>query len=291
MSIDSDFSKSELLDRICDLVLQVSLGGGVGTSMNHLRRPGIKGEGAGLELWVKHFLAGTINRSNDDQVIEVWNKKFSFLGGSSNPPDVMMKDSLAAEVKKTEGKSGALQLNSSWPIRTLHVSDQHITNDCRQAENWTEKPFLFFIGQVKQKANSLKNLSIVDGRCLSDEEDVYLGVIAQIRAHMLQLGGATTKEIGRFNELDSTGRTNLRVRPMFSLSNPVHIFSEIFANSDTADFVLNVLLPESTYDSFPSDQRHRIENINPELHVQRTAIIDPTNSNSEMKAVLISGSW
>jgi len=291
MSIDADMANSGLLNRICDLVQQTSIGGGVGTSLNHLPKPGVANAGKGLELWVKHFLAGTINRSNDDQVIEEWNKKFSFHGGSSNPPDVMMKGSLAAEVKKTEGKTGALQLNSSWPIRTLHKSDQHITNECRKAENWTEKPFLFFVGQVKQKTNSLSNLSIVDGRCLSDEEHVYLGVIAQVRAQMLQLGGAVTKEIGRFNELDSTGRTNLRVRPMFSLSNPVSIFSAIFTNSDTADFVLNVLLPESSYDLFPPEERHRIENINSQLNVKRTRVSDPTDSSSEMKAVLISGSW
>lgn len=291
MSIDDDFARSELLDRICDLVQQASIGGGVGTSLNHLRKPGVAKAGEGLELWVKHFLAGTINRSDDDATTNTWNKIFSFHGGVSNPPDVMIRNSLAAEVKKIESPRSSLQLNSSWPIRTLYSDDQHITQDCKDAEDWNEKPFVFIVGRVNPSTKSVQSLSIVDGRCLSDFEAVYIDLIVKAQEQMLVLGSSQTKEIGKFNSVDALSRTSLRVRPMFSLVNPSVAFSDIFQEETGNKFVLNVLVPETTYDSFSNAERVRIESFNSELNVVRTDIDDPTGSSSRMKVVHISGSW
>jgi hypothetical protein len=291
MSLDVSLANSNLLDRICDLVQQVSLGGGVGTSLNHLRRPGVSRAGEGLELWVKHFLAGTINRPDDNVITSIWDDIFSFHGGTNNPPDVMVRNSIAVEVKKTESRSKTLQLNSSWPIRTLSVSDQHITQECRESEQWEEKPFLLVVGRVNSSVKRIENISIVDGRCLSDHESVYLDLIVKAQKLMLELGGNETREIGRFNSVDARNRTSLRVRPMFYLVNPAITFQDFFISNDWDNFTINVLLPESSYEAFETSVRYQFENFNPSLCIDRRMIDDPTDSAKQIPVVHIHGSW
>lgn len=291
MTIDDDFANSELLDRICDLADRVQLGGGNGTSLNHLRKPGVSRAGEGLELWVKHFLAGTIGFVDDSSIQAIWDNKFSFHGGTNNPPDVMLRNSIAAEVKKTEGKGGTLQLNSSWPIRTLHCDDLHIAKKCRDAEAWAEKPFLLFVGRIDPTANNISALWIIDGRCLSDNEEVYQSLVSQARSAMLLLGSRDTKEIGQFAKLDTRGRTLLRVRPMFSLDHPATIFSTFFHHQTTEQFALDVLIPELAYDSFTAEDRRKLENADQGIVIKRLDIPDPTNKESNMRAVHISGAW
>ena len=291
MNINEAFAASNLLDRICELVDRVKLGGGVGTSLNHLKRPGVSRAGEGLELWVKHFLAGTIGHADEEVIKAVWDERFSFHGGVNNPPDVMMKKSIAAEVKKTEKESGALQLNSSWPIRTLLLADSHITQDCRDAEAWTEKPFLFVVGRVNPSTKSIVALWIVDGRCLADNESVYGSLMAEAQASMLTLGGDTTKEIGRFNSVDSLQRTALRVRPMFALEHPAKIFENIFEAQGDHGFILNVLIPTDSFYEFSDDQRHDLSNPSRGLQVREVPIPDPTDKAKRMNATLISGHW
>jgi hypothetical protein len=291
MKLDESFAESNLLDRICELVSRVRLGGGLGTSLNHLKRPGVNRAGEGLELWVKHFLAGTIGHADEENIREIWNQCLSFHGGTNNPPDVMIRNSIAAEVKKTESASGALQLNSSWPIRVLLRDDAHITQECRDAETWTEKPFLFIVGQVNPMTKSLLALWIVDGRCLADDETVYSSLMAKARASMLTLGGDATREIGKFNSVDSLRRTALRVRPMFALNHPAKIFEIIFQQQGTKQFILNVLIPTSSYLNFSESQRAKISELDENLVIRDLEIQDPTDRTMLMNATLISGSW
>lgn len=291
MNLDESFAESDLLDRICELVERVRLGGGLGTSLNHLRRPGVNRAGEGLELWFKHFLAGTIGHADEENIREIWDQQFSFHGGTNNPPDVIIRNSIAAEVKKTESASGTLQLNSSWPIRTLLREDAHITQECREAETWTEKPFLFVVGRVNPTTKSLMALWIVDGRCLADDEEIYSSLMAEARASMLTLGGDSTREIGKFNSVDSLQRTALRVRPMFALDHPAKIFEKIFQPQETEQFILNVLIPTSSYLEFSEIQRKKLSELDRDLLVRDFEIQDPTDITRLMNATLISGSW
>jgi hypothetical protein len=150
---------------------------------------------------------------------------------------------------------------------------------------------MFIVGRVNKTTKSIQSLNIVDGRCLSDFEDVYIDIIVKAQGKMFVLGSSQTKEIGRFNSIDALSRTSLRVRPMFSLVNPSVAFSEFFQQEIRNKFVLNVLIPETTYDSFPNPEREQIESFNPDLKIVRTSIDDPTGTASQMKVVHISGSW
>ena len=72
MNLDESFAASDLLDRICELVDRVRLGGGTGTSLIDLKEPGVSRAGKSLELWVKHFLAGTIGHADKESIKEIW---------------------------------------------------------------------------------------------------------------------------------------------------------------------------------------------------------------------------
>ena len=290
MNLDESFAASDLLDRICELVERLRLGGGTGTSLIDLKEPGVSRAGKGLELWVKHFLAGTIGHADKESIKEIWDERFSFHGGINNPPDIMIRNSIAVEVKKTETPGGRIHLNSSWPIRRLTVEDPHITEFCRQAEIWSEKPFLFVVGLVKPRTKSISALWLVDGRCISDNEAVYESLMAKARAAILAAGATKSKEIGRFSSADSLQRTALRVRPMFELNHPSRIFKDIFQSQGTHQFILNVLIPTSSYLQFSEAQRLKLSS-QKDLLIRDLEIQDPTSSARLMNATLISGSW
>lgn len=64
---------------------------------------------------------------------------FSYLGNNSNPPDAMLRNGDAIEVKKIESLSSALTLNSSM-----------ISTACREAEQWSEKDMIYVVGVVEK---------------------------------------------------------------------------------------------------------------------------------------------
>ena len=91
--------------------------------------------------------------------------------------------------------------------------------------------------------------------------------------------------------MDSLSRTILRVRPMFALNHPAKIFDDIFCRQDGKQFILNILIPKSSYLEFSELDRKEIERKEKGLLIQGIVIKDPTDSLSTINAVLISGQW
>jgi hypothetical protein len=106
----------------------------------------------------------------------------------------------------------------------------------------------------------------------------------------LAAGATKSKEIGRFSSADSLQRTALRVRPMFELNHPSRIFKDIFQSQGTHQFILNVLIPTSSYLQFSEAERLKLSN-QKDLLIRDLEIQDPTSSARLMNATLISGSW
>lgn len=73
----------------------------------------INNAGNGLEEYVKDLFSNTFNHNSDERLIKQ-SEVFSYLGNAKNPPDAMLRDGDAIEVKKIESDS-PLQLNSSYP--------------------------------------------------------------------------------------------------------------------------------------------------------------------------------
>ena len=130
----------------------------------------INSVGYGLENYVKNLFADTFDCTENERLIN-WSKIFSYIGNDNNPPDIMLRNGDAVEVKKIQSKDSALALNSSYPKHILKVSDSMISNACRSAENWSEKDLIYAVGVVQN--NKLKHLCMIYGRNYCASEECY----------------------------------------------------------------------------------------------------------------------
>lgn len=93
--------------------------------------------GEALEEWVKDLFANTLHTQNEQQRLARLSETFSYLGNQNNPPDMILKNGDAIEVKKVIGKDATLALNSSYPKDKLLASSPLLTQECRNCEpNW-----------------------------------------------------------------------------------------------------------------------------------------------------------
>ena len=112
-----------------------------------------------LEEYIKDLFAGTVNINDPIIRNEMLSHTFSYLGNQNNPPDIMLLNGDAIEVKKIESKSAALALNSSYPKAKLFSDNPLLKNECRECENWSVKDMLYTVGCVKD--NKLSSLAFV----------------------------------------------------------------------------------------------------------------------------------
>ena len=75
--------------------------------------------GEGLENYIKDVFANTLNEEDSATKLEMLSKIFSYQGNKNNPPDLILKNSDAIEIKKIESKNSAIALNSSYPKAKL----------------------------------------------------------------------------------------------------------------------------------------------------------------------------
>jgi hypothetical protein len=71
--------------------------------------------GEGLETYIKDIFANIINETDEHIKLEQLAEIYSYQGNKNNPPDLMLKNSDAIEIKKLESKNSAIALNSSYP--------------------------------------------------------------------------------------------------------------------------------------------------------------------------------
>lgn len=75
--------------------------------------------GEGLEIFIKDAFTNMQNEPNRNIRNIKYNRVFSYQGSKRNPPDFMLRNGVAIEVKKIESLTTELQLNSSHPKQTL----------------------------------------------------------------------------------------------------------------------------------------------------------------------------
>lgn len=66
--------------------------------------------GGALEEWIKDIFADTINCTDENERLLKLSQTFSYLGNQNNPPDMILKNGDAIEVKKVIGKNATLAL-------------------------------------------------------------------------------------------------------------------------------------------------------------------------------------
>lgn len=218
--------------------------------------------GEGLEAFIKDSFANMFDETDKNIRNLKYKEVFSFQGSKRNPPDLMLKNGPAIEVKKIESLTTELQLNSSHPKQTLKSDSSFITKKCVECEDWTEKEFIYVIGHIPKKTNRLSSLWFVYGDIYSASEETYLSLKDDIAANIDEMPDvefSETNEIGRVNQVDPLGITNLRIRGMWLLQPPFKVFDYIHNYENGKRFQCFAIIPTSKFNSFPDESVNRLE--------------------------------
>lgn len=245
--------------------------------------------GDALEEYVKDLFAGTFNYTNENERIQKMSEVFSYLGNNSNPPDIMLRNGDAIEVKKIEKNKSALALNSSYPKYKLYAKSDMLSRDCKGAEDWSEKDMIYSVGVVEQ--NKLKQLCMVYGLDYCASSETYERIKNTIREGIEAIPNielTKTKELGKLNKVDPLGITYLRVRGMWGIENPFKVFSYVFEIDTKKSFNFMAIINLEKYKTFPNIyELERLSDVNENLNIKDIKIKNPNNPAQLKEAKLI----
>lgn len=245
--------------------------------------------GQALEEYIKDIFAGTVNELDASIRNNVISQKFSYLGNQNNPPDCIIRNGDAIEVKKVESLRAGLALNSSYPKSKLFQNSSMITAACRQCEEWIEKDIIYVVGVVQR--NTLSQLCMVYGMDYAANAETYTRIKTTIRNGITSIADvefAETNELGRVNRVDPLGITYLRIRGMWGIDNPLSVFSDIYARDNTKAFNFMALINVEKYSTLMYTEEleslvHQIEG----LVIENVKIKNPNNPAQLKDAKLI----
>ncbi len=259
-----------------------------GYASTYLNR--INAVGEQLEFYIKDALAASFKLPQAKKQA-AYSQVFSYLGNQNNPPDMIIKNSDAFEIKKIESFTAALALNSSPPKNKLLAEDIRITADCRKCDggNWKEKDLFYTIGNTKK--GIINYLFFVQGSCYAAEYKVYEKVHQPIKKEIdlvldsLRLEKGETVELGKVRRVDPLGITELRIRGMWSIENPLNVFDDLCKLGENK-FHLFAILKKEKYLSYSKDDIKEIES-NKDILIENVKIKDPNNPAKLLEAKLI----
>ena len=246
--------------------------------------------GDALEFYIKDLFCNSLNENDLKKKNEIYSKYFSYIGNQNNPPDIIIRQGDAIEVKKIESLRSGIALNSSYPKDKLYADSPMITIACKNCEDWREKDLIYTVGVSKD--NNLKALWLIYGDCYSANKEVYEKVKNTISKGVNELPNvkfSETKELGRVNKIDPLGITYLRIRGMWGIENPIKVFDYITPSKQTSDFFVNAILLKEKYLSFPKKDRKNLEAlIDDNFSIKDIKIKSPNNPAKLLEAKLIS---
>ena len=245
--------------------------------------------GEGLEHYIQNIFASTHNMTDETLRLEKLSKIYSYQGNKNNPPDLMLKNSDAIEIKKLESKNSAIALNSSYPKAKLYADSPMITKTCKACEAWAEKDMLYAIGYTQK--TTLKSLWLVYGDCFCADKATYERIKNTISEGINTIANVEfteTKELGKVKKVDPLGITDLRIRGMWHIDNPNKTFSYIYEYDENAEFQCIVLLQKEKYYTLPDADKEAIEALNNDkISVKDVKIKNPNNPVQLVDAKLL----
>lgn len=250
--------------------------------------------GDALEYYIKDLFCSSMNVNNFSEKDKIYSEYLSYLGNSNNPPDFIIKQSSAVEVKKIENLSfGDIALNSSHPKDCLYADSTLINNACKECENqyggWDKKEMIYTIGNVIKR--ELRMLWILDGSCYCADDSVYKKIKNTIQSGIKTINGvefAESRELGKVKKIDPLGITDLRIRGMWSIKHPMKTFDYLVEDYQK-DIKLQVycLLLKEKFDRINEDDKVKlIEYIRKgQLTKENVKIKNPNNPAQFLDAV------
>lgn len=187
-----------------------------------------------------------------------------------------------------------MALNSSYPKDKLYRDDSRITDACKNCEsgNWQSKDIIFTIGVASKGTNKLKTLWFVYGDCYAADRKIYTRVADKISQGIQEIQDVEfieTNELAKVKKVDPLGITDLRVRGMWHIDNPVKVFREFATVEKHHNFTVHAIMLEEKYNSFPLSDRVKLEGLKKTgLLINDIKIKSPNNPAQRLNAKLIS---
>jgi hypothetical protein len=246
--------------------------------------------GDALEFYVKDLFCNSLDEKDLEKKNTNYSNFFSYIGNQNNPPDIIIRNGDAIEVKKIESLRSGIALNSSYPKDKLFSDSSMITTACRNCENWKEKDLIYVVGVSNE--NNLKALWFVYGDCYSASKEIYERIRDKISNGLNELQDvefSATNELGRVNKVDPLGITYLRIRGMWGIENPIKVFDYIVPQENESDFFFNAIILKEKYISFPKKDIKNLENlISDKFSIKDVKIKSPNNPAKLLDAKLLS---
>lgn len=254
----------------------------------YLGRNRINNIGDALERYVQDLFIDGFNLNENDRNMVI-SEHFSYLGNTSNPPDMMLRHGDAIEVKKIESNNADLALNSSYPKAKLFANNPMLTTACRDAEVWEVRDMLYAVGVVNE--GQLRSLAFVYGDDYCAEQEIYETIKNRIKTGVETIDGVeftTTKELGKIKRIDPLGITNLRVRGMWHIENPFKVFSYVYQRNFDHQFNFMAIINDEKWQSLNNIDilTTSIEN-HPNASLSDILIKNPNNPAQLIPAKLI----
>ncbi len=245
--------------------------------------------GKALETFVQDAFAGTIDERDKNRRLERLEAIYSYEGNQNNPPDLMLKNSDAIEVKKLQSKNSAIALNSSYPKAKLFADSPMITKACKECEDWDVKDIIYAVGYTDD--SNLKSLWLVYGNCFCADKETYERIkhtISNGINTITDIEFTETKELGKVKKVDPLGITDLRIRGMWHIDNPNKTFEYVYQYDEDKDFQIICLLQKEKYYELPMEDRKTLETLdNSSVEVKDIKIKNPNNPVNLIEAKLL----
>lgn len=256
----------------------------------------INAVGEQLEFYIRDAICGSFKLLHREKEVR-YRSVFSLLGNQNNPPDMIIRGGDAFEIKKIRSLRTSIALNSSPPKDRLHRDDPRVTKACRNCEggNWDTKDLFYIVGCAKN--GRIQYLFIVQGECYAAEREVYDSIASTLKGSLESSfqsegieGIGQTVELGRVNRVDPLGITNLRIRGMWMIENPVRVFSYIYTLDTSKPFSLAALMTRRKFDSYPQQSIASLEE-DERINLEAVNVKNPNNPVEQLNSVLITSSW
>lgn len=130
---------------------------------------------------------------------------------------------------------------------------------------------------------------MIYGHCYAADKDIYEKIKLTISTGINTISDiefTETKELGKVKKVDPLSITNLRIRGMWHIANPIKVFDYLYKANNDKVFELIVLMKKDKYLSFSKIDRDQVES-SKRLMVQDVQIKNPNNPVKLMEGKMI----
>ena len=248
------------------------------------------------EYYVKDAISDSFNSVKDKKLADRYNGVFSYIGNKNQPPDMIIRSGDALVVKTVKTYKGSFTINNSPPKDRLMWNDSWIMKNCRRIDGgqWTSKDLFYVISWIEKRR--MKYLIFIQGRCFIPEQKFYNKKIADLKKNIFNylesegLEANRTIALGKVTNIDPLAITNLRIKAVWRIKNPLKIFSDTFSYDKKQEFTLIALIFKNKFDSFPKNDIDAIMK-DKQIEIKDVKIKNPNDPQNKVDAKLIIASW